>query len=112
MMKMPWLCTGFGKGREVTCVFNRSLILGIETSCDDTSAAVVLNGQTVLSNIISSQDSLHHRFGGIVPEIASRRHLEIINHVVDEAMAMAGVKFGDLTPLRFLMARGWSAPYW
>ena len=77
-------------------MLKRLLILGIETSCDDTSAAVVLNGRTVLSNIISSQDSLHHRFGGIVPEIASRRHLEIINPVVDEAMAVAGVKFGDL----------------
>lgn len=75
---------------------NRSLILGIETSCDDTSAAVVLNGRTVLSNIISSQDNLHHRFGGIVPEIASRRHLEIINPVIDEAMAKAGVQFSDL----------------
>ncbi len=75
---------------------HRSLILGIETSCDDTSAGVVLNGRTLLSNIVSSQDSLHHRFGGIVPEIASRRHLEIINPVIDEALDKAGVKFGDL----------------
>ncbi len=75
---------------------DRSLILGIETSCDDTSAAVVLNGGTVLSNVISSQDNLHLRFGGIVPEIASRRHLEIINPVIDEAMARAGAEFSDL----------------
>ncbi|HHU75949.1 MAG TPA: tRNA (adenosine(37)-N6)-threonylcarbamoyltransferase complex transferase subunit TsaD [Firmicutes bacterium] len=73
-----------------------SIILGLETSCDDTSAAVVLDGRTVLSNIVSSQDNLHLRFGGIVPEIASRRHLEIINPVIDEAMAQARVKFTDL----------------
>jgi len=73
-----------------------SLILGIETSCDDTSAAVVLNGRDILSNIISSQEVLHHRFGGIVPEVASRRHLEIMNFVIDEALAKAGVNFSDL----------------
>jgi N6-L-threonylcarbamoyladenine synthase len=73
-----------------------TLILGVETSCDDTSAAVVLNGRSVLSNIVSSQDQLHQRFGGIVPEIASRRHLEIINPVIDEALARAGVTFAEL----------------
>ncbi len=74
----------------------RTLILGLESSCDDTAAAVVLNGRQLLSNIISSQDDLHRRFGGIVPEIASRRHLEMINPVIDEALAKAGVTFGDL----------------
>ena len=75
---------------------NDTLILGIETSCDDTSAAVVLNGVTVCSNIISSQETLHRRFGGIVPEVASRRHLEVINHIIDEAMSQAEVQFSDL----------------
>ncbi|MGI5875631.1 MAG: tRNA (adenosine(37)-N6)-threonylcarbamoyltransferase complex transferase subunit TsaD [Dethiobacteria bacterium] len=74
----------------------KTLILGVETSCDDTSAAVVLNGRSVLSNVVSSQDQLHLRFGGIVPEIASRRHLEIINPVIDEALARAGVTFAEL----------------
>ena len=77
----------------------KTLILGLETSCDDTSAAVVLNGRTVLSNVVSSQDSFHLRFGGVVPEIASRRHLEIINSVIDEALSKAGVSFKDLDGL-------------
>ncbi len=75
---------------------HRTLILGLESSCDDTAAAVVLNGRHILSNIISSQNDLHHRFGGIVPEIASRRHLEMINPVIDEALAKGGVTFGEL----------------
>ena len=77
----------------------KTLILGLETSCDDTSAAVVLNGRTMLSNVVSSQDSFHLRFGGVVPEIASRRHLEIINPVIDEALSKAGVSFKDLDGL-------------
>lgn len=74
----------------------RTLILGLESSCDDTSAAVVLNGRNVLSNIISSQNDLHRRFGGVVPEIASRRHLEMINPIIDEALAKGGVTLKDL----------------
>lgn len=81
---------------EVFFISRRTLILGIETSCDDTSAAVVQNGRAVLSNVVSSQDNFHLRFGGVVPEIASRRHLEIINRVIDEALAKAGVTFRDL----------------
>ncbi|RJX28265.1 MAG: tRNA (adenosine(37)-N6)-threonylcarbamoyltransferase complex transferase subunit TsaD [Dethiobacter sp.] len=75
---------------------HKTFILGLETSCDDTSAAVVLNGRTVLSNVVSSQDNFHLRFGGVVPEIASRRHLEIINPVIDEALSKAGITFRDL----------------
>ena len=75
---------------------HKTLILGIETSCDDTAAAVVSGGRDILSNVVSSQDSFHLRFGGIVPEIASRRHLEVINPVIDEALAKAGVTFNDL----------------
>lgn len=68
-----------------------SLILGIETSCDETAAAVVQDGRRVLSNIIASQHDLHRRYRGVVPEIASRAHLERIGPVVHEAMEQAGV---------------------
>ncbi len=66
-------------------------ILGIETSCDETSASIVKNGRKVLSNIISSQIDIHKKFGGVVPEIASRKHIEIISTVVDEAINCSGV---------------------
>lgn len=72
------------------------IILAIETSCDETAAAVVKNGRTVLSNIISSQIDLHTLYGGVVPEIASRKHMEKINQVVDEAMRVAKVTFDDI----------------
>lgn len=72
------------------------LILGIETSCDDTSAAVVEDGRIIRSNIIASQDALHLRFGGVVPEIACRAHLESIIAVIDSALADAGVNLKDL----------------
>ncbi|HID56988.1 TPA: tRNA (adenosine(37)-N6)-threonylcarbamoyltransferase complex transferase subunit TsaD [Candidatus Poribacteria bacterium] len=72
------------------------LILGIDTSCDETSAAVVKDGREVLSNVISSQIELHSRFGGIVPEIASRKHTEAILYVIQSAMDEAGVNLSDL----------------
>lgn len=72
------------------------ILLGVETSCDETSAAVVEDGVIVRSNIIASQVDLHRKFGGVVPEIASRRHLEGINPVLQEALAEAGVTFQDL----------------
>jgi len=72
------------------------LILGIDTSCDDTSAAVVESGTTIISNIISSQTDIHKQYGGIVPELASRRHIEMIWPVVDEAMKTAGISYTDL----------------
>lgn len=71
-------------------------VLGIETSCDETAAAVVANGRHILSNVVASQVALHQRFGGVVPEIASRRHVELILPVVDSAMKEAGVGFDDL----------------
>lgn len=64
-------------------------ILGIETSCDETAAAVVANGQTILSNIVASQVDLHKEFGGVVPEIASRSHIEVILQVIDKAITEA-----------------------
>ncbi len=67
------------------------LVLGIETSCDDTAVAVVRDGHEILSNVISSQDDFHRAFSGVVPEIASRRHLEVIHLLIDKALADAGV---------------------
>ena len=72
------------------------LILAIESSCDETAAAVVKNGREVLSNVISSQIELHKLYGGVVPEIASRKHIEKINQVIEEALSTAGVTLDDL----------------
>ncbi len=74
-------------------------ILAIETSCDETSAAVVVNGREILSNVISSQIASHQRFGGVVPELASRMHIEKIDQVISEAMAQAGCEFEDLSAI-------------
>ncbi|MFR0967665.1 MAG: tRNA (adenosine(37)-N6)-threonylcarbamoyltransferase complex transferase subunit TsaD [Phocaeicola dorei] len=71
-------------------------ILAIESSCDETAAAVVKNGREVMSNIISSQIELHKLYGGVVPEIASRKHIEKINPVIREALAEAGMKLEDM----------------
>ena len=71
-------------------------LLAIESSCDETAAAVVRNGRTVLSNVISSQIDLHTIYGGVVPEIASRKHTENINPVVREALSTAGMKLSDV----------------
>ena len=71
-------------------------ILGIETSCDETAAAVVKNGSEVLSNIIYSQIDLHTLYGGVVPEIASRKHIEKINQVIGQALTEAGKKLEDI----------------
>ncbi|NCO67260.1 MAG: tRNA (adenosine(37)-N6)-threonylcarbamoyltransferase complex transferase subunit TsaD [Nitrospirae bacterium CG_4_10_14_0_8_um_filter_41_23] len=73
------------------------LILGIDTSCDDTSASVVENGIKIISNIISNQVEIHKKYGGIVPELASRRHIEMIWPVVNEALKLAGVRLEDLS---------------
>lgn len=73
-----------------------TLILAIETSCDETAAAVVKNGREVLSNIIYSQIALHTVFGGVVPEIASRKHIEKINPVIEAALSEAGVTLQDI----------------
>jgi tRNA N6-adenosine threonylcarbamoyltransferase len=72
------------------------LILGIETSCDETAAAVVTGDGRIFSNIVSSQAELHARFGGVVPEVASRRHLELVVPVLREALAEADTRFEDL----------------
>ncbi|MFQ5736082.1 MAG: tRNA (adenosine(37)-N6)-threonylcarbamoyltransferase complex transferase subunit TsaD [Thermodesulfobacteriota bacterium] len=72
------------------------LILGIETSCDDTAAAVVEDGRRVLSSVVSSQDEIHSKYGGVVPELASRRHIEAIIPVLEEAVGRAGVALAEL----------------
>lgn len=72
------------------------LILGIETSCDETAAAVVKNGREVLSNVIFSQIDIHTLYGGVVPEIASRKHIEKINQVIEKALEDAGVSLQEI----------------
>ncbi len=71
-------------------------ILGIDTSCDETAAAVVADGREVLSNIVASQIKVHQEYGGVVPELASRKHIEAINYIVHKALAAADVTFKDL----------------
>jgi N6-L-threonylcarbamoyladenine synthase len=71
--------------------------LGLESSCDETSASVVINGKKILSNLIKSQIDLHREYYGVVPEIASRAHLEVINDLIKAALIEAGIKFSDLT---------------
>lgn len=78
---------------------NDVLILAIESSCDETAASVVKNGRGVLSNIISSQIDLHTVYGGVVPEIASRKHIERINQVIGEALREAQVTLDDITAI-------------
>ncbi len=71
-------------------------ILALESSCDETAASVNKNGLEVLSNVVSSQVDLHKKFGGVVPEIASRKHLELLLPVIDQALEEAGLEFKDL----------------
>jgi N6-L-threonylcarbamoyladenine synthase len=72
------------------------VILGIETSCDETAAALVTVAGEIKSSVVASQDELHARFGGVVPEVASRRHLELVMPVIDEALRTAGAGLGDV----------------
>ncbi len=80
------------EGRIINNKSNKDIyILGIETSCDDTCASVIKNGTRILSNVISSQDEIHRKYGGIVPEIASRQHIEVIDIVIKEALEKANI---------------------
>ena len=72
------------------------IVLGIESSCDETSIAVVKNGREILSNVISSQIEIHTKFGGVVPEVASRNHIASINNIFEEAILEAGIKKEDI----------------
>ena len=73
-----------------------TIILGIETSCDETSAAIVKNGRYLLSNVIASQTEIHQKYGGVVPEIASRKHMEFIMIICQEALDKARLTLHDI----------------
>ena len=75
------------------------LVLGIESSCDETAAAIVADGERILSSVVASQVLTHERYGGVVPELASREHLKKISPIVDEALERAGVGLGDIDAL-------------
>jgi tRNA threonylcarbamoyl adenosine modification protein TsaD/ribosomal-protein-alanine acetyltransferase len=94
------------EGAGLPSATGRDLILAIETSCDETAAAVLRDGREVLSNVIASQVDFHARFGGVVPEIASRKHTEAIVGVVEEALVSAGVGLEDLTALAVTIGPG------
>src|SRR5436190_5484011 len=72
------------------------VVLGIESSCDETAAAVLSDGRRILSSVVASQDDVHAPYGGVVPELASRRHLEVIVPVIDRALSDASVRLADL----------------
>src|SRR2546421_2973869 len=85
--------------RDVLYGISRSempLILGIETSCDETAAALI-EGGSIRANVVASQADLHARYGGVVPEVASRRHLELVTPVIREALGQAGATPDDVT---------------
>ena len=84
------------KGSPLTEPNHITKILGIESSCDETAAAIVTNGQTILSNVVASQIDIHRKYGGVVPEIASREHLRRIVPVVREAAAQASMNLRDI----------------
>ena len=85
-------------------------ILAIESSCDETAAAVVKNGREVLSNIISSQIALHTLYGGVVPEIASRKHIEKINQVIEEALKESGRTLKEIDAIAVTYGPGLVGP--
>lgn len=89
---------------------NDTIILAIESSCDETAAAVVVNGKKVLSNVIYSQIDLHTLYGGVVPEIASRKHIEKINLVIEQALSQANVKLSDLSAIAVTYGPGLVGP--
>ncbi len=81
-------------------------VLGIETSCDETAVAVVADGRTILSNLIASQSHLHERFGGVVPEVASRAHVESINPLMASALTEAGIWFDGVDAVAVTVGPG------
>lgn len=81
-------------------------ILGIESSCDETAAAVVEDGQTVLSNVVNSQIDLHAEYGGVIPEIAARSHIEVVNPVINQALREAGLSWQEIDAIAVTNAPG------
>ncbi len=92
--------------KELNQFKDKCIILGIESSCDETSASVVLNGREVLSNVVSSQIDIHKKFGGVVPEVASRNHIMAINNVVDEALKKANISKKELSAIAVTYGAG------
>lgn len=84
------------------------LILGIESSCDETAAAVVQNGTRLCSNVVNSQIDIHSQYGGVVPEVAARSHLEVVMPVVNKALSDAGVTWDDIDAIAVTYAPGLS----
>lgn len=84
----------------------RELILAVETSCDETSVAVVERGVTILSNVVSSQIETHRKFGGVVPEIASRKHVESITRIIEDAVREAGIELRDVSAVAVTQGPG------
>ncbi|MDQ1910634.1 tRNA (adenosine(37)-N6)-threonylcarbamoyltransferase complex transferase subunit TsaD [Paenibacillus sp. GD4] len=82
------------------------LILAVETSCDETSVAIVRDGKDILANVVSSQIETHQRFGGVVPEVASRQHVETITWIIEEALTEAGVQAADLDAIAVTQGPG------
>src|SRR5258708_40356564 len=81
-------------------------ILGIESSCDETAAAVVADGREILSNVVASQIDIHQKYGGVVPELASRQHLRSIVPVVREALDRAGMKLAEVGAIAVTQGAG------
>src|ERR1700682_6675130 len=81
-------------------------ILGIESSCDETAAAIVADGRDILSSVVASQMDIHRKYGGVVPELASREHLRQIVPVVREALAQAGLSFSDIDAIGVTQGTG------
>lgn len=84
----------------------KSLILAIESSCDETACAVIKNGHEICSNVVSTQIKIHEKFGGVVPEVASRKHLEYIDIVIEESLAESGYSFEDIDAIAVTMGPG------
>src|SRR5680860_1602221 len=81
-------------------------VLGIESSCDETAAAVVQDGRIILSNVINSQIDIHTLYGGVVPEIAARSHIEVINPVINQALTDANLTWDDIDAIAVTYAPG------
>lgn len=93
-------------GKKVLNLENNQLVLAIETSCDETSAAVIRGGKEILSNVVSSQIDVHVRFGGVVPEIASRKHVETITLIMEQAVQESGYTLKDLSAIAVTQGPG------
>ncbi|MEA2460603.1 MAG: tRNA N6-adenosine threonylcarbamoyltransferase, partial [Actinomycetota bacterium] len=103
----PWSSTQTVTRQQPAAEWDEStLMLGIETSCDETSAAVVQGGTKILSNVIVSQGELHGEYGGVVPEIAARAHVEALTPAISEAMMEADATFWDLDAVSATLGPG------